>query len=62
MIHFTDYELEQYINEDIPYLDLTTHLQKVENKQARLEIITRENIVVFMYGKNLVGIPVLFRL
>ena len=46
MIHFTDYELEQYINEDIPYLDLTTHLQKVENKQVRLEIKTREDIVV----------------
>jgi len=46
LIHFTDYELEQYINEDIPYLDLTTHLQKVENKQARLEIKTREDIVV----------------
>ncbi len=46
MIHFSDYELEQYINEDIPYFDLTTHLQKVENKQAKLEIQTREDIII----------------
>ena len=46
MIHFSDYELEQYINEDVPYLDITTHIQAVENKQATLEIITREDIMV----------------
>lgn len=46
MIHFTNYELEQYLVEDLPYLDLTTHLQGVENKQASLEVFTRENIVV----------------
>ena len=46
MIHFSDYELEQYINEDIPYLDLTTHLQDIQNKQASLEIITREDVLV----------------
>lgn len=46
MIHFSDYELEQYINEDIPYLDLTTHIQDIQNKYVSLEIVTRENIIV----------------
>jgi molybdenum transport protein len=46
MIHFTDSELEQYINEDIPYLDISTYLQKIENKSASLEIITREDVLV----------------
>lgn len=46
MIHFSDNELEQYVNEDIPYIDLTTHLQEIENKQVSLEIVTREDIIV----------------
>ncbi len=46
MIHFTDNELEQYINEDIPYIDLTTHLQSVDNKKVSLEIITRDDIII----------------
>lgn len=46
MVHFTDYELEQYIGEDIPFIDLTTHLQKINNKQASLEVITREDVIV----------------
>lgn len=46
MIHFTNYELEQYISEDLPYLDLTTHLQKVHNKRASLEVFTRDDVVV----------------
>jgi len=46
LIHFSDNELEQYINEDVPYIDLTTHLQEIENKQVSLEIITREDVMV----------------
>jgi len=46
LISFTDYELQQYINEDVSYLDLTTYLQSVENKQAKLSIITREDVIV----------------
>ncbi len=46
MIHFSDNELEQYIKEDVPYLDITTHIQAVENKQVSLEIITREDVIV----------------
>lgn len=46
MIHFTISDLEQYLVEDLPYLDLTTHLQGVEKKQASLEVFTRKDIIV----------------
>ncbi|MGB3751076.1 MAG: ModD protein [Arcobacteraceae bacterium] len=46
MIHFTANELEQYISEDLPYLDLTTHLQGIENTKVSLEVFTREDIIV----------------
>lgn len=46
MFKLNDSELLKYIEEDVPYLDLTTHLQGIENKQASLEIFTREDIVV----------------
>lgn len=46
MIKFTDYELQQYINEDIPYFDLTTYLQDKKDTKASLSIFTREDIVV----------------
>lgn len=42
----SDNELLEYIKEDLPYFDLTTHLQQSVNKKARLEIFTREDIVV----------------
>lgn len=47
-MHLSDHELWEYIREDIPYFDLTTHLldPKVQNKQAVLKIKTREDIVV----------------
>lgn len=46
MFRLNDSELLKYIEEDVPYLDLTTHLQNVENKKAKLEIITREELLV----------------
>ena len=46
MIYFTNHELDQYLSEDLPYLDLTTHLQGIDNKQASLEIFTREAVLV----------------
>jgi len=46
MYRLSDSELLKYIEEDVPYLDLTTHLQAVENKQARLEMRTREELLV----------------
>lgn len=46
MLRLNDSELLKYIEEDVPYLDLTTHLQGVENKKAKLKIITREELLV----------------
>ncbi len=46
MYNLTDYELQQYINDDIPYLDLTTYLQEQSNKKVKLSIFTREEIIV----------------
>lgn len=46
MIEFSDYELNEYIKNDIPYFDLTTYLQNCNNKKARIEIFTREDIIV----------------
>jgi len=46
VIHFTNNELEDYIKEDVPYIDITTHLQNIKDKRASLEIITREDVLV----------------
>ncbi|RXJ68520.1 ModD protein [Halarcobacter ebronensis] len=46
MFNLTNSELEKYIQEDIPYFDLTTSLQKCKDKKAQLEVYTREDIVV----------------
>jgi molybdenum transport protein len=46
MYKLNDNEVLKYIQEDVPFLDLTTHIQGVQNQQASLEIITREDIVV----------------
>jgi molybdenum transport protein len=46
MIHFNDYELDQFLNEDIPYEDLTTTFLKLENKPARMQIATRDDTVL----------------
>lgn len=39
-------ELREYVKGDVPYLDITTHLQNVDDKIARLSIFTREDIVL----------------
>ncbi|OSQ23121.1 ModD protein [Campylobacter concisus] len=41
----SDAEILSYINEDIPYFDLTTSLQNI-NKKASLEIYSRDEICV----------------
>ncbi|MGW8168584.1 MAG: ModD protein [Sulfurovaceae bacterium] len=46
MFKLNDNELLEYIKEDIPYFDLTTTLQNVPCKQARMQIFTREDIIV----------------
>ncbi len=46
MFNLNDNELLQYINEDLPYFDLTTYIQNISSKEATLEIYTREDIIV----------------
>ena len=46
MFDLTNRELEHYISEDIPYFDLTTSLQNEKDRQAKLSIFTREDIMV----------------
>jgi molybdenum transport protein len=46
MFNLTDAELLSYIQEDIPYFDLTTYLQNSTQQQARIDIFTREDLLV----------------
>lgn len=46
MFNLTTRELEAYIEDDLPYFDLTTHLQDIQGKKAQLSIFTREEIMV----------------
>jgi molybdenum transport protein len=46
MFDLDDNELLEYIKEDVPYFDLTTYLQKSGDTKAKLEVYTREKIVV----------------
>lgn len=46
MVDFSDFELMELLKDDIPYLDLTTSLQKIENKKVKFEIYSRDDIVV----------------
>jgi molybdenum transport protein len=39
-------ELEKYIQDDIPYDDLTTSLQNCNEKYAQIEVFTREDITL----------------
>ncbi|MDA3947308.1 MAG: ModD protein [Helicobacteraceae bacterium] len=44
-MRLSDHELWEYIREDLPYFDLTTHLLEVSSKKASLGIITRHKVV-----------------
>ncbi|CAK8716312.1 Putative pyrophosphorylase ModD [Candidatus Electronema halotolerans] len=41
MIFFTTQEIEAWINEDAPLVDLTSHLLKISDQPARLTVVTR---------------------
>lgn len=45
-MRLSDHELWEYIREDIPYFDLTTHLLEPKTQEVVLEIKTREEIYV----------------
>jgi molybdenum transport protein len=46
MFRLSDEELYRYIQEDVPYHDLTTYIQDATGKRAKLDIYTRDEIVV----------------
>ncbi len=46
MFNLTNDELNAYIRDDLPYFDLTTHLQNSTNTKANLKIFTREDIIL----------------
>jgi molybdenum transport protein len=46
MFKLNDIELLEYIKEDVPYFDLTTTLQDMSDKQAKMQIFTREDVIV----------------
>ena len=46
MFNLSTFELEKYIQDDLPYFDLTTSLQNCNNKLAQIEVFTKENIIV----------------
>lgn len=46
MIFFTDYEIDRIIEEDLPYLDLTTYYLELDNIDACITFTAREKMVV----------------
>lgn len=46
MFNLSTFELEKYIQDDLPYFDLTTSLQNCNNVFAQIEVYTREDIIV----------------
>lgn len=51
MFNLDDNELLEYIKGDVPYFDLTTYIQGASEKRAKLEVFTREDIVVSCSGE-----------
>jgi molybdenum transport protein len=46
MFNLSIHELEKYIQDDLPYFDLTTSLQNCNSVKAQIEVFTREDIIV----------------
>lgn len=46
MFNLSTSELENYIQDDLPYFDLTTSLQNCNNTMAQIEVFTKEDIIV----------------
>ncbi len=46
MFNLSISELEKYIQDDIPYFDLTTSLQNCNGIKAQIEVFTKEDIIV----------------
>ncbi len=46
MIYFTEEELDRILNEDVPYLDLTTYMLGIEDKKGRISYTARHDMVI----------------
>jgi len=46
MIYFKTNEIENFINEDVPYYDLTSHLLGIDKNEVKIAFITREDGIV----------------
>ncbi|MFT7880245.1 MAG: ModD protein [Sulfurimonas sp.] len=46
MLRIDDHTLMEYLKDDVPYFDLTTSLQEASDRKVKLEIFTREEVVV----------------
>lgn len=46
MIYFTDAEIDQLINEDLPYFDLTSLSVKLGSRISRISFSTKQNTVI----------------
>ena len=46
MLRIDDHTLMEYFKEDVPYFDLTTSLQEQSDRRVKLEIFTREEVIV----------------
>ncbi|MDR2106527.1 MAG: ModD protein, partial [Coriobacteriales bacterium] len=46
MFYIPDSELERIVSEDVPYLDLTTHLLGIDESRGRITYLTREDCVL----------------
>jgi len=46
MIHFTEYEIDRLIEEDLPYIDLTTHTLGIDDIEGVIRFTSRQEIVV----------------
>ncbi len=46
MLFFKDSEIDYYIEEDLPYYDITTHSLDIDSKKAKITFSTREKSVI----------------
>ena len=46
VLHLAEYEIDRYIEEDVPYGDLTTHLLNIAHVKGSISYVCREDTVV----------------
>lgn len=46
MLTLTEHEIDRLLEEDVPYIDLTTHILKLKHSTGTMEFVSREKVVV----------------